>query len=195
MSKQSKKNSVRIIAGDWRGRKLPVIDLPGLRPTTDRVRETLFNWLMHELYDTQCLDLFAGSGALGFESLSRGASYVQFVESSHIAAAAIQNSLELLKLNRASTRAQLQQSDALRFLARPASMTFGLVFLDPPFQSNLIERAADLLEANSWLSDDATIYIECDASKSLADLPANWLIRKQGKFGQSAFYLFQRAPK
>ena len=168
------------------------MDIPGLRPTTDRVRETLFNWLMCEVHNTNCLDLFAGSGALGFESLSRGAKYVQFVEYSRDAADTIQNNFDQLKVNCETTRAALDNSEALKYLAGATSVRFDIVFLDPPFNSDLIVPAAELLEAKSWLSDDAVIYIECDAAKDLSGLPPSWMKRKQAKVGQSAFYLFQK---
>ena len=195
MSKQSKKNSIRIIGGDWRGRRLPVLDLLGLRPSTDRVRETLFNWLMHDIHSSSCLDLFAGSGALGFESLSRGAKFVQLVELNRDATETLRKNMALFKVNANNTRAELDNQDAIKFLGRPASTSFDIVFLDPPFQSDMIESAAELLETNCWLKGDATIYIECDSRKSLQGLPANWLQRKQGRVGQSAFYLFQRHAK
>jgi len=143
MSKQNKKpnrvihagqGSIRIIAGEWRGRKLPVIDVDGLRPTSDRIRETLFNWLMPYLSGSRCLDLFAGTGALGFEAASRGAHNVDFVESHRQVSQALSENIKLLEAN-----AIVHNMAANAFLTRSATESFDLVFVDPPFAENMVQ--------------------------------------------------------
>ncbi|NND00082.1 MAG: 16S rRNA (guanine(966)-N(2))-methyltransferase RsmD [Gammaproteobacteria bacterium] len=192
MSKQLKSNTIRIIAGKWRGRRIPVINSPGLRPTTDRVRETIFNWLMHEITAANCLDLFAGSGALGFESLSRGAASVHFVESDRHTVMALQDCIDMLRVNSTSEKAVLHQASALELLQRAPACQFDIAFLDPPFQSNLMDQAASLLEQNGWLSADAWIVIECDSKRPEANLPSQWQLFKQARAGMSAYYLYRR---
>src|SRR5580698_4144046 len=128
-------SSVRIIGGTWRGRRIAFPALPGLRPTPDRVRETLFNWLQHSIVDTTCLDLFAGSGALGLEALSRGAKQVIFVEQAEPAARNLREQCQRLG---AGTKADLQHMGAARYLASPPR-PFDLVFLDPPFHQDLLK--------------------------------------------------------
>jgi len=188
MSKNIKSNSIRIIAGNWRGRRLPVLDADGLRPTTDRVRETLFNWLMHDIAGASCLDLFAGSGALGLESLSRGADYVQFFESNRTAADNIQACLE--QLGCATDMAKVVNQNALAALTVRPQRQFNVVFLDPPFEAEYLQDAVRLLDANDWLEDDALIYIERAAKGSDIEIPQSWQLFKQGKVGQSAFELY-----
>ena len=155
-------NRVRIIGGLWRSRVIPFPDLPGLRPTPDRVRETLFNWLGQDLTGWHCLDLYAGSGALGFEALSRGAASVTMVERAPRAWRALRDNAALL----GARGLNIVCGDALEFLARapasaPASPGFDVVFLDPPFGEGIAEgRWPRLLER---LSDQGFVYLECDA--------------------------------
>jgi 16S rRNA (guanine(966)-N(2))-methyltransferase RsmD len=151
-------NRVRIIGGVWRSRMIPFPDLPGLRPTPDRVRETLFNWLGQDLTGKCCLDLFAGSGALGFEALSRGAASVTMVERAPRAWRALQDNAALLR----ARDLNVVCGDALEFLAGvPASARFDVVFLDPPFGEGVPEGLwLRLLER---LSDQGLVYLECDA--------------------------------
>ena len=132
---------VRIIAGQWRGRKLDVLDSPGLRPTPDRLRETLFNWLQQEIGAARCLDLFAGSGALGFEALSRGASEVVMVESNPALVERLNDSAESLN----SEHHVIQRADAMSWL-KQAKRGFDIIFLDPPFGQNLIESCCNLIK-------------------------------------------------
>jgi len=191
MSKNTKSNTIRIIAGQWRGRRLPVLNYSGLRPTTDRVRETLFNWLMHDISGSKCLDVFAGTGVLGLECLSRGAEFVQFIESNKQALNSIQNSIEILNSEKKSDTLFIN-ADANLILEKSSTTTFDIVFLDPPFNEDLIELSASLLEENSWLSDQAIIYIECDIKRSDIKLPSNWMRFKSDKVGQSAYSLYKR---
>lgn len=190
MSKRSTANTIRIIAGHWRGRRVPVIDREGLRPTTDRVRETLFNWLMHYVRGARCLDLFAGSGALGLECLSRGAEFVEFVEVDQKACAKLRDNLAQLKVS--GGQATVTHSDARKYIAQPASERFDLVFLDPPFKSALLAEISNLLELNDWLADAALIYVEQAAQQQHAALPPNWQMIKQGKAGMCDYRLYSR---
>src|SRR5579859_7307003 len=151
------RNEFRIIAGVWRRRKLKFPPLPGIRPSPDRVRETLFNWLMDHVAGARCLDLFAGSGALGLEALSRGALQVTFVERDAIAVRELRARLAEWQ----ATGGQVEHDDALRFLARPAQ-PFDIVFLDPPFASTLVAEAARALEERHWLTPSTLIYVEAD---------------------------------
>ena len=183
---------LRIIGGSWRGRKLRFPPSPEIRPTPDRVRETLFNWLGPYLPGARCLDLFAGSGALGLESLSRGAAQVTFVERDPAAARELQARLT----EWGATGARVEQSDALRFLgmARGAEIDpFNIVFLDPPFDSDLLVQTSDLLEKGSLLAPGALIYVECAAKKGLPPLPPNWSATKAKQAGEVGYHLLTRS--
>jgi 16S rRNA (guanine966-N2)-methyltransferase len=177
-------SQVRIIAGRWRGRRLPVVDVPGLRPTPDRTRETLFNWLAPRLRGAACLDLFAGSGALGFEALSRGAGSVTLVERDARVVRQLQASAQLL----GAEPLQIQATDALTFLNAPPRR-FEVVFLDPPFRQGLLAPTLQRLQQGDWLADHADIYVEVEREAACPALPAGWNVRKQGQAGQVAFYL------
>lgn len=194
MSKRVKSNSVRLIAGRWRGTRLPVVDHLGLRPTTDRVRETLFNWLMPDIPSAIVLDLFAGTGALGLECLSRGARFVQFVEREKTVVKVLNQNLERLTVD--TEQAAVYTADALSFLGNPADRQFDLVFLDPPFQSDLLAPAIEQLERGGWLSPLAVIYLEYDSKQQGPDTPAtipsSWLQIKNGRAGQSGYALYRR---
>ncbi len=179
---------VRIIAGQYRGRKLPVRDLAGLRPTTDRVRETLFNWLQGVTQQAQVLDCFAGAGALGFEALSRHAQWVTLLELDK--AAADQLKVNLARLGAAN--GQVQHTDALAFLTSQAPQAMDLVFVDPPFRQGLAEACLGLLEDNGWLADGAWIYLETE-SDAPAQVPAGWRLHREIKAGQVLARLYQRA--
>jgi 16S rRNA (guanine966-N2)-methyltransferase len=176
---------LRIIGGQWRGRKLRFPASAEIRPTPDRVRETLFNWLAPAPQGATCLDLFAGSGALGLEALSRGAAHVTFVEQD--AAAARELSTRLKEWQAASAR--VVRMDALRYLAGAAT-PFDIVFLDPPFDSQLLERAATLLEAQPWMQPDARIYVECPARGGLPSLPQSWRLLRAKRAGEVGYHLF-----
>ncbi len=192
MNKRVKSNSIRIIAGQWRGRRLPVVDSQGLRPTIDRVRETLFNWLMNECSGAQVLDLFAGTGVLGLECLSRGAQYVDFVEKDKTTARLIENNLQTLN---ATHRAQVWALSADTFLARQKgelSRAYDLVFLDPPFSDDLLKQTVKMIEEANVLANGAYLYVEMASDQMLEELPSFWRLYRQGKAGQSRYYLYQR---
>jgi len=185
-SKKAPLGSIRIIAGKYRGRKLPVLMAEGLRPTTDRVKETLFNWLMPYIQNTNCLDCFAGAGSLGFEALSRGAKKVSLIELNKAAAKQLLANKQLLK----SDDMVICNTNVLDFLKAPAPNKFDLVFVDPPFRQNLISQTCELLE-NDWLTEHALIYVEMEAEGN-QELPNNWQLLKEKIAGQVAYRLFQR---
>lgn len=180
--------SLRIIGGQWRGRKLGFAEVEGLRPTGDRIRETLFNWLQPQLPGANCLDLFSGSGALGFEALSRGAASATLVEKHPAAAQAIQHNLELLA---GQHQGQLQHTDALDYIAQEATAPFDVVFLDPPFGADLWPAAISALEQNGWLADDAAIYIETPKNYALS-VPGNWQLHRHKHAGDVSYSLYYR---
>ena len=180
-------SQVRIIGGRHRGRKLPVADAPGLRPTPDRVRETLFNWLGQNLSGWHCLDLFAGSGALGFEAASRGAASVTLVEQAPRVAKSLQAAAALLK----EPGVQVVCAEALAYLARPAVMPLDLVFLDPPYGQGWLDQI--IMPLLPHLSDGARLYLESE--QSLPEQPAPGLTcLKQGKAGQVHYHLYAYDP-
>ncbi len=178
---------LRIIGGDYRRRLLPVLDSPGLRPTPDRVRETLFNWLAAALPGARVLDLFAGTGALGLEALSRGAREAVFVERDARVSAQLRENLATLG---AETRARVVGADAASFLAGPASPC-SLVFLDPPFRMGLAAPCCATLEAG-WLEENAWIYLETEAELT-PEVPANWQLHREVRAGDSHGRLYRRA--
>ena len=177
---------VRIVAGTLRGSRLDVPDAPGLRPTPDRVRETLFNWLMPVIEGACCLDLFAGTGALGIEALSRGAAAVDFIETD----ARLVDSLRA-NLARLKQTARVVRSDGQRFLAETDGK-YDIVFLDPPFGADLWATAAQALETGSWLQSPAWIYVESPVDASPA-LPGNWQLHRESRAGAVRFALYRRA--
>ncbi|MES9846164.1 MAG: 16S rRNA (guanine(966)-N(2))-methyltransferase RsmD [Candidatus Sedimenticola sp. 6PFRAG5] len=180
-------NRVRIIGGVHGGRKLRFPDAAGLRPTSDRVRETLFNWLQSVLPGASCLDLFSGSGALSLEAASRGAGRVVMLDSAPVVVRQLKENCALLGLESVT----IEQANALSWL-EGAAEPFDIVFLDPPFAEDLLEACCEKLEAGGWLASEARIYIEMDAHKKLPHLPANWQALKEKEAGQVAFYLFFR---
>lgn len=184
---QNKTGKLRIIGGRWRSRVLPVIEQQGLRPTPDRVRETLFNWLQAEVPDARCLDLFAGSGALGFEAASRGAASLLMLEKQATVCDVLKSNIKLL----GAENIQLQQCDALQWLVS-ATETYDLVFVDPPYNTDLLARSCQLLEQNHLLANEAYIYLECASNQKLPDLPQNWQIIRGKKAGQVGYYLALR---
>lgn len=181
-------NQLRIIGGEWRGRKLHFPGAPNLRPTPDRVRETLFNWLMPVIHGARCLDLFAGSGALGLEALSRGANFTTFVDSHKKVIQALQDHLDLLN---ASDKAEVLQIDSVKFLKNEAKV-YDVVFLDPPYHLDFMGKVVPLLEKNGWLSNNAMLYLEIEKRQSLPELPANWQQLKEKTAGEVSYFLFQR---
>ena len=183
-------NQVRIIGGRHRGRRLHFSPGRGLRPTPDRVRETLFNWLQPEVPGARCLDLFAGSGALGLEALSRGAAHLCAAEQNRAAAERLRDNIALLHEEHA---AEVVQADALRLLKMPPDAPFDIVFLDPPFADGLLPEACWLLEENDWLSPAAMVYLEQDAKLAWPGLPDSWSPHREGVAGQSAHRLLRRS--
>lgn len=153
--------SIRIIAGMHRGRKLPVLEVDGLRPTTDRTKETVFNWLMHDIQNSSCLDLFAGSGGLGLEALSRYAKKVTFVEKDKAVSKQILNNLNTLRVN--ANNYALVEGDALAFVGS-VNETFDLIFLDPPFGKDLLNSSVATIFQRKLLSQDGLVYIEHENS-------------------------------
>ncbi len=179
-------SQLRIIGGQWRGRKLAFTPEEGLRPTADRVRETLFNWLAADIHGARCLDLFAGSGALGLEALSRGAAFCDFVESSSRACRQIQSHLALLD---ATERGHCSTTGAELFL-RNAQQPYDIVFLDPPFGRDLLAPACAGLVTGGLLASGALVYIETGNSEALPDLPANWVQHRDKRAGAVSYRLF-----
>ena len=185
-------NRVRIGGGEWRSRLLSFPDIPGLRPTPDRVRQTLFNWLGQELHGLHCLDLFSGTGVLGFEALSRGAVSVAMVEKSLSAYKALQENKALLKTN----AAQLFHMDAAQYLSRRAGLRssqpqdpeqpFDIVFLDPPYKQGLL--ASILPELKLHLNADSLVYAEAEYALESNE---EWQVLKQGKAGNVFYHLLR----
>ena len=180
-------NQIRVIGGRWRNQRLRFPDLPGLRPTPDRVRETLFNWLAPVLPGARCLDLFAGSGALGIEALSRGAGEVVFIESHAAAISALRDNLARLD----ARDARVEQADARAWLQQPAT-PFGIVLLDPPFGKGLLEPVCALLEQGGWLTPTAWIYLEAEAEPARLLLPASWRPYREKTAGIVTYRLTRR---
>jgi 16S rRNA (guanine966-N2)-methyltransferase len=193
MTKRHKTNKtrsgrLRIVAGNWRSRLLDIADVPGLRPTSERIRETLFNWLTPHIRGARCLDLFAGTGALGLEALSRGAKSAMFVESSAQAVATLNTNIQVL----GAAAATVRQMDALQYLKVPSAAKYDLVFLDPPFAADLTGELCRLLEESDTLSDRCLVYIEQDRSRAETTLPEAWKIVKNKTAGNVRYMLAQR---
>lgn len=178
---------IRVIGGEWRGRKLTVLDKAGLRPTADRVRETLFNWVQWQIVGSECLDLFAGTGILGIEAFSRGARRVTLVEQD----AEIMANLAIQLAQLPNHNIQLLHTDALYFLDRTPSQPFDLVFLDPPFASQLLDSCCELLEQRGWLKSEAYLYLE-SAVDTTVTLPPNWHNIRSQIAGQVKYQLVKR---
>ncbi len=183
--KKSKPGRLRIVAGNWRSRLLDIADVEGLRPTSERVRETLFNWLSPHIVGARCLDLFAGTGALGFEALSRGAAEVVFVEKSTKAIAVLKKNV--LKLE--AVAAVVRHGDAREFLGGAGNGQFDIVFLDPPFAADLLGELCRLLDEASVLTRGAQVYIEEDRSRPELELPDGWQVTKSKRAGNVRYSL------
>jgi len=179
-------NRLRIIAGTWRGRKLAFAPVAGLRPTPDRVRETLFNWLGPSVHGARCLDLFAGSGALGLEAASRGAAEVVLVDADPLVARTLRDQVRLLDARQVS----VVQADGERYL-RGVPGVFDLVFLDPPFHRGMLPACMQLLEQGGWLAPAAWIYIEAERTLE-PPLPPGWTVRRSKEAGQVGYRLVRR---
>ena len=184
----ARQNEVRIVGGQWKRSKLPVADVPGLRPTPDRVRETLFNWLGQDLTGWRCLDAFAGSGALGFEAASRGAAEVVLIERERRLAA----SLNAVKKRLDAVHLRVENADALTWMARCAPASFELIFIDPPFDAALIEPA--LGAAARLVVTGGFVYVESGtALEPQAWVSKGFVLHRQGRAGAVHFHLLRRA--
>lgn len=176
---------LRIIGGQWRGRKLSFPSVEGLRPTGDRIRETLFNWLAPYLPEARCLDLFAGSGALGFEALSRGAAQTVLLERDPNAARGLRENLATL----GSAAGRVTEGDSLKWLASEPPEAFDVVFIDPPFQQRLWQASIDRLAEGNWLAEDAAVYIESEPDTPL-EVPTHWHLHRDKTSGQVRYRLY-----
>ncbi len=184
--RNAKQGQLRIIGGQWRGRKLLFTATQGLRPTSDRMRETLFNWLAAATAGARCLDLFAGSGALGLEALSRGARHCSFVDAAATSVDNIRQHLDSLDCR----QAQAFKKDALRWLQQATDQPFDIVFLDPPFGKNLLDPSCELLASSGLLADGAHIYVEAAVREEEPVIPTNWTLRKDKQAGAVRYRLF-----
>jgi len=180
---KSGEGKIRIIGGLWRGRKLVVPDVVGLRPTPDRLRETLFNWLMPYIDGATCLDLFAGSGALGFETISRGAQHSILIEENYLIVQHLQQQLQSFP----NAPIKIIHQNALSFLNQTPT-PFDLIFLDPPFHKNLLNPTIDLLQ-KGWLAPRALIYVEIEKN-GLFNIPNHWELLRQQQSRQTQSFLF-----
>lgn len=187
--KAPRQNTFRIIGGTHRGRRFEFPGDESVRPSPDRVRETLFNWLQPVIAGARCLDLFAGSGALGLEALSRGAAHAEFVDASSRATAAIREHLGAL---REGAKARVHAMDVTAFLRAPPPSSFDIVFLDPPYAAGLLEPACAALAQNGWLAPGARIYLECAAKDGLPPLPESWRVVREKQAGQVGYFLATR---
>lgn len=179
---------VRVIAGLWRGRKLPVLNAEGLRPTTDRVKETLFNWLMMDVANARCLDCFAGTGSLGIEALSRQAQAVVFLEKFATATQQLKKNLASLKTDKGT----VINTDTLAYLAQKNNDNpFDIIFIDPPFHHQFVPQILPLLQQNNWLAENALIYVETEKNHPPLPLAENWQIIKEKSAGMVTSRLIQ----
>lgn len=186
-SSSSYPRKLRIIGGRWRGRRLDVFESEGLRPTPDRVRETLFNWLQPYIAGADCLDLFAGTGALCLEALSRGAARVVMVEKAPRVAEQLRQHVKRLE----AANAEVTLADAVGFLQRTPRV-FDIVFLDPPFKSDLIAQCAALVETRGWIRPGSLIYLEAPSRLKDLALPATWELIRSKKAGQVGYHLARK---
>lgn len=185
-------SQLRIIGGSLRGRKLSFVESEGLRPTGDRIRETLFNWLMPDIVDSKCLDLFAGSGALGFESLSRSAARVTMIEKNRLVFERLQCNLSLL--GDFDKEIEIVCADSLAWLKAEEKdkACYDIVYLDPPFNEDCLSECCQVLESEQWLVPSALIYIEQAKKTALCELPTNWHLLKEKTAGTVRYCLYQR---
>ena len=187
--KNNSKNrgKVRITSGEWKNRNLEVPDIDGLRPTSERVRETLFNWLMPSIHKSVCLDLFAGSGSLGFEALSRGAKHCTFVEKSKLAFSQIKTTRTSLN----AVNSEVHNCDAIDFLSSVHNHNLNLVFLDPPFSDDYLISSIESIHEYQLVSRGGYIYIEFNKNNDLFDLPDNWSVIRKKIYGNVCFILIE----
>ena len=184
--RRKQSSQLRIIGGEYRGRKLNFPDIQGLRPTPDRIRETLFNWLQFDIIGSHCLDLFAGSGALGFEALSRGASSVTFIDEHTEVISTIKSNIKIL----GTSNIVCCKADALDYLDHPSHRNkFNIVFCDPPFHQGFLPKVVDAL-TSAILQPGALIYLEMEKGLIIPQLPENWRLHREKTAGQIHAMLF-----
>ena len=186
-SAKSQAGRLRIVAGNWRSRLFDIAHVEGLRPTSERIRETLFNWLAPRIHGARCLDLYAGTGALGLEALSRGAANAVFVEVSRVAVQQLTKNIDLLKAGNATVLHQ----DALEYLHSQPEDKFDIVFLDPPFAADLLDETCRLLAQQQLLAEGALVYLEQDRSKAEPVLPESCQVLKSKTAGNVRYMLVQ----
>lgn len=184
----ARSSSIRIIGGEWRSRKLTVPEAPGLRPTPDRVRETLFNWLAPTIQGARVLDAFTGSGALFLEALSRGASTGVAIDANTDAVNNLRRNLAVLQCD----DAEVLRVDSLQYLSNKTEQGFDIVLLDPPFHQDLLLSACQLLEDNNWLNKGAWIYTESEQAPSSLGVPSTWRLHREKHTGQVHYALWQK---
>lgn len=186
----TKRGSIRIIGGRWRRRRIAVPEGDAIRPTPDRVRETVFNWLAPTIGGARCLDLFAGSGAFGIEAASRGAQHVVMVEREPALAEKL---IEEVNALGAGEQVSVRRSDALALLELGAAEPFDVVFVDPPYGNNLEGPVCAALDAGGWLAEDALIYVETNRAAKM-QWPADWEVLREKEAGQVRYYLARSTP-
>jgi 16S rRNA (guanine966-N2)-methyltransferase len=184
---QAGTGELRIIGGDWRSRKLRFPDAGGVRPTPARTRETLFNWLSFHLAGSDCLDLFAGSGALGLEALSRGAATVTLVDHTPALATALRDNLRLLKSN----GGEVVCTGVENYLQHRSRPPFDIAFMDPPFRQGWLERLFPLLDQQDWIRPGGWVYVEHESDIPTPAVPATWQLHRQKSAGQVTYSLFR----
>jgi 16S rRNA (guanine966-N2)-methyltransferase len=183
---------VRIIGGEWRGRRLPVADLPGLRPTGDRARETLFNWLQPHIRGAVCVDLFAGTGALGLEACSRGAAVVTLVENSPLAVQALRAALVKLQAPGPGAGLYLEKADALQWLQAREPRSLDIVFIDPPFGSRLEVQALTIIDSGDLVGPGGLVYIETARNAPPVHPGLGWEIARDKTLGEVRMLLLKK---
>lgn len=192
MAKAQTTGQIRIIGGRWRGRKLPVLDAQGLRPTTDRIKETLFNWLQFDLHGARVVDLFAGSGGLGFEALSRGAARATLVETQTQAIALLRDNITTLQV---TGQADIDSRGALAWIESAPVHSVDVLFLDPPFGHDWLDQILPRIEQADILAPGAFIYIENGQAEAEGELPASWQLLREKTAGQVRFRLLRTASE
>jgi len=184
---QGTEGELRIIGGDWRSRKLRFPDAGGVRPSPARTRETLFNWLNFHLAGRDCLDLFAGSGALGLEALSRGAGSATLVDHTPALAGALKANLQLLK----ASNGEVVCRDVTQYLTHRNRPPFDIIFMDPPFRQGWLDRLLPLIDSQQWLKPGGWMYVEHESELASFATPADWHLHRQKTAGQVTYKLFR----
>jgi len=187
-NKPNSLGEVRIVGGEFRGRKLPVLMAEGLRPTSDRVKETLFNWLQFEVAGSKCLDVFAGSGALSFEAISRGAKQVTMLEFNAQNIKQLKQNVQTLKI----PNANIQQVNSLLWLDKKSMQPYDLIFLDPPFHKEFMQKTIDLLFKNGYLHEQSWLYLEQEKQLDWPALPNAWVVHREKSTSQVKFGIFKK---